>query len=67
MYVSNSLLFSDCEEVVTWVLGQRRIPIDAETLMNFRMLVDKDGNPLQDNFREIQDLGDRTIYKVEEM
>ena len=56
--------FSDCNEAVTWVLAETPLKIDTQVLDNLRKLEDKDGNILQDNFREVQDLGDRSVYRV---
>ena len=58
------LFFSDCNEAVTWVLAETPLKIDTQVLDNLRKLLDKDGNILQDNFREVQDLGDRSVYRV---
>lgn len=62
--ITTVYFFPDCDEAVTWVLGPTRLLIDMDTMMYFRMLEDEDGNPIQGNFRETQDLGDRTIYQV---
>lgn len=61
---SGSLTTPGCNEVVEWIIFNDRIPISSSQLRQFRELnADEDGTKLQDNFRPLQPLNDRGVYR----
>ena len=57
-------MFSDFEEAVTWVVATQTLSVTDDVLAELRKLEDKNGGPLQDNFRAVQEICDRKIYLV---
>jgi len=53
-----------CNEIVTWTVFREPIPVSAAQLTTLRTLLDKDGQPIQDNFRDPQPINQRTIYRT---
>eukprot|EP00057_Strongylocentrotus_purpuratus_P015957 XP_011670431.1 PREDICTED: carbonic anhydrase 4-like [Strongylocentrotus purpuratus] len=59
-----------CNEVVTWTLFEDTIEISNNQLNNLRTMmsdaIDDEGNklPMENNFRDLQSLGTRTVYAV---
>ena len=65
-YYEGSLTTPDCDEIVQWFVLKHTINVPAAYLKDLRKIEkDKDGNRLTFNFRDTQDLADRTIYKYE--
>ncbi|XP_053698470.1 uncharacterized protein LOC128745420 [Sabethes cyaneus] len=57
-----SLTTPPCFESVTWIVQRKTLPISERQLNVFRSLRDANGNPLVDNYREVQPLNGRTVY-----
>ncbi|XP_058456654.1 carbonic anhydrase 2-like [Malaya genurostris] len=57
-----SLTTPPCFETVTWLVQRKPLPISEEQLDYFRSLRDGNGNPLVDNYRELQPINGRTVY-----
>lgn len=53
-----------CSETVTWVVFSQYLPISCPELMEFRKLKDCKGEPLVDNYRRTQPLGDRIVVMI---
>lgn len=60
---SGSLTTPGCDEVVEWTIFKERIPISSNQLKQFRELIAGDGSTLQDNFRSLQSLNGRMVYR----
>lgn len=60
---SGSLTTPGCNEVVEWTIFNDGIPISSSQLRQFRELIADDGSTLQDNFRTLQPLNDRAVYR----
>jgi len=60
-FYQGSLTTPPCSESVTWIDFVRTVKINSQQLAAFRKLVDENGQPLINNFRAIQPLGDRLI------
>ncbi|XP_045126297.1 carbonic anhydrase-like isoform X2 [Portunus trituberculatus] len=58
-----SLTTPGCDEVVQWTIFGDTIPISSSQLKEFRMLTAKDGSAMQHNFRPLQPLNDREVYR----
>jgi len=52
-----------CNEVVVWTVFQDPITISSTQLATFRTLLDKDGNGIVDNFRNVQPINNRKIWR----
>lgn len=61
---NGSLTTPDCNEVVTWLVAIHPIPINSEDLDELRRILDEDRNPLEMNFRPIQDTNNRQITLI---
>jgi len=63
-----SLTTPGCQEVVTWVVAKKVMPVKSEDLANFRKLK-KDGSFVTKNWRPTQDLGTgdrkRVVYSMD--
>jgi len=59
-----SLTTPGCFEIVQWTVLQHPISISKEQLEAFRSLQDSHLNPLVDNFRPVQSLGERSVALV---
>ncbi|XP_041348297.1 putative carbonic anhydrase 3 [Gigantopelta aegis] len=62
-----SLTTPDCNEAVVWTVFRETIKISSIQLMKFRELltshmVDNEYEPLVDNYRPVQNIGDRKVY-----
>ncbi|XP_041349284.1 putative carbonic anhydrase 3 [Gigantopelta aegis] len=62
-----SLTTPDCNEAVVWTIFRETIKISSEQLMKFRGLltshmVGTEYEPLVNNYRPVQDIGDRKVY-----
>merc|ERR1719341_2135134 len=61
-----SLTTPTCNEVVTWTLFERPVHISEEQLEMFRSLHTLNQSiPLTDNFRPMQEMNGRKVYRVE--
>lgn len=60
---SGSLTTPPCTEVVVWTLFENAIPISSAQLEAFRGLLNSDNEPLVNNFRPVQNLNGRKIYR----
>ncbi|KAK8394067.1 hypothetical protein O3P69_006339 [Scylla paramamosain] len=60
---SGSLTTPGCDEVVEWTIFRDRIHISSSQLKQFRELTAEDGSTLQDNFRTLQPLNEREVYR----
>lgn len=58
-----SLTTPPCSEVVVWTVFRDTIAISNNQLRQFRRLEGTDGTPLQDNFRTLQPLNGRQVYR----
>ncbi|KAH0953080.1 hypothetical protein HN011_002488 [Eciton burchellii] len=56
-----SLTTPPCSEVVTWIIFATPVPISFRQMNTFRILSNGEGT-LGDNFRRLQDIGQRKIY-----
>ncbi|XP_065334826.1 carbonic anhydrase 2-like [Cloeon dipterum] len=56
-----SLTTGDCNEVVNWIVMKRKIGISAAQVAKFRNLIGKDGYPIEEYRRHIQNLNNRVI------
>lgn len=56
-----SLTTPPCNEVVTWVIFPNPVPISFRQMNVFRKLSSSDGR-LVDNYRKLQEIGDRQVY-----
>lgn len=59
-----SLTIPPCSESVTWVVFEQYLPITSGELNEFRKLKDHNEEPMVDNFRKVQAVGDRIVVKV---
>ena len=60
-YYPGSLTTPLCNETVQWFVMKERITVPGSFLEKLREVQDSDGEPLEFNFRDAQDLGDRTV------
>ncbi|CAG0914707.1 unnamed protein product [Notodromas monacha] len=58
-----SLTTDTCNEVVSWTVVTKPIPISENQLNIFRKLQNESGSPISDNFRPVQNLGDRILRR----
>lgn len=58
-----SLTTPGCNEVVTWTVFRDTITISSNQLKQFRELQAEDGSVLQDNYRTLQSLNGREVYR----
>lgn len=58
-----SLTTPPCSEVVVWTVFKDPVEISLNQLEQFRQLEGSDGTPLQDNFRPVQPLNGRRVYR----
>lgn len=58
-----SLTTPGCNEVVVWTVFRDPVSISSSQLQAFRQLVSADGTPLQNNFRPLQPLLGRPVYR----
>ncbi|XP_057367330.1 putative carbonic anhydrase 3 [Daphnia carinata] len=57
-----SLTTPGCNEDVTWTVFDTPIAISERQLEIFRLLIDSEGQQLEDNFRPVQELHDRVVH-----
>jgi len=58
---SGSLTTPTCNEVVKWVVFKNTLEISSNQLAQFRTLSDSHGSALVNNFRPLQDIGNREV------
>jgi len=56
-----SLTTPPCTEVVVWTLFEKKIPIKADQLQRFRMLIDHERYIIENNYRPTQPLNSRRV------
>jgi len=61
---NGSLTTPSCNEIVQWTVVQSPVPVCKDQMEAFRQLLADDSEPLVDNFRPTQDLGDRRVLHV---
>ncbi|XP_023321695.1 putative carbonic anhydrase 3 [Eurytemora carolleeae] len=61
---NGSLTSPPCHQIVTWSVIQDTVDISLEQLELFRLLKMKNGESLVENYREIQNIGDRRVLHV---
>lgn len=59
-----SITIPPCSESVTWVVFAQYLPISCPELNEFRKLKDCKEEPMVDNYRNIQPLGDRIVVLI---
>ncbi|XP_050740246.1 carbonic anhydrase 2-like isoform X3 [Eriocheir sinensis] len=57
-----SLTTPECNEVVVWTVFRETTPISEAQLEVFRKLKGADDEPLEDNYRSLQELNGRQVY-----
>ncbi|XP_072230519.1 carbonic anhydrase 4-like [Leuresthes tenuis] len=58
-----SLTTPGCTEAVIWTVFENPIPLSMEQLKAFSELQFHDGKPMVENFRPVQPLNDRNVYR----
>jgi len=56
-----------CNEVVTWMVFEKAIPVSAKQLKKFRQLSYYDDTPMVDNWRPVQPVNNRVVKRVNHM
>ena len=56
--------FLGCNEVVNWVVAKTSLKVTSYDLSKLRNLKSDDGVPIKRNYRDLQNLGQRTVYDV---
>lgn len=51
-----------CSQVVKWIIAKKSVKIYPSELAVFRSLMKSDGTKLNQNFRPLQELNNRTVY-----
>ncbi|KAL7639802.1 UNVERIFIED_CONTAM: hypothetical protein RMT77_009212 [Armadillidium vulgare] len=59
-----SLTTPNCNEAVVWTVFTSALPVSERQLNELRELLDSDNNLIVDNFRPIQPLNDRMVYRT---
>lgn len=59
-----SITVPPCSESATWVVFAQYLPISCGELKEFRKLMDCHGEPMVDNYRKTQPVGDRIVVLV---
>jgi len=61
---NGSLTTPGCFEFVQWTVMKEPVPVTVDQLEAFRQLLTKEAEPLVDNFRPVQKLGERKVLDV---
>jgi len=62
-----SLTTPGCNEQVTWIVGKNKLKVHGPDLEKFRKLIHpRTGTLVRRNWRPTQDLGGRTVYKMDQ-
>merc|ERR1719348_2952780 len=62
-YYQGGLTTPECNEIVQWTSYINTVPVSEAQLEKFRMLVDKNGEMFNDNYRPPQPLFGRVVSK----
>lgn len=63
-HYKGSLTTPTCNEVVSWLVGRETQTISAEQLAQLRFALKDGSTPIGDNFRPVQPLNDRVLYRT---
>ncbi|XP_055385052.1 uncharacterized protein LOC129614474 [Condylostylus longicornis] len=61
---TGSLTTPDCDEGVRWIVYRDIIQVDAQAIEGLKQLENEKGNKILFNYRNIQPLNGRTVYKT---
>jgi len=62
---NGSLTTPDCNEIVQWTVLREPVPVSQDQLDIFRSLFRQEGEPLGNNYRPVQLLGDRQVLEFQ--